>query len=237
MIKNAFIFFIVLSFSSFAQLIGPKISVQSPEHNFGDIMQGDEVSHSFIISNSGGDILKITDVRASCGCTAAQPDKKELKPGESTNLKVTFNSKGRVGPQLKTVYVTSNDNERKEIQLIIRCNIILPEKKPKTGALLYLPETQYNFGQVKEGKVVSHTFQLINKGQSELEVKDIKTSCGCTAAMLSSSKLKPNEVGTLKIDLDTKNRVGKMSRTITIVSNDVEQENKVLTIYAEVLKN
>jgi uncharacterized cupredoxin-like copper-binding protein len=237
MIKNTLFIIIVLSFSAFAQLIGPKISVQSAEHNFGDIIQGEEVSHSFVISNSGGDILRITDVRASCGCTAAQPDKKELKPGESTNIKVTFNSKGRVGPQLKTVYVTSNDAERKEIQLNIRCNILLPEKKTKTGALLYLPETQYNFGQVKEGNVVSHTFQLVNNGQSELEVKDIKTSCGCTAAMLSSSKLKPGEAGTLKIDLDTKNRVGKMSRTITIVSNDVEQENKILTIYAEVLKN
>jgi len=237
MIKNILFFFVVLSFSVFAQLIGPKISVQSPEHNFGDIIQGEEVSHSFVISNSGDDILRITDVRASCGCTAAQPDKKELKPGESTKIKVVFNSKGRVGPQLKTVYVASNDADRKEIQLNIRCNILLPEKKQKTGAFLYLPETQYNFGQVKEGSVVSHTFQLVNKGQSELEIKDIKTSCGCTAAMLSSPNLKPGETGTLKIDLDTKNRVGKMSRTITIVSNDVEQENKVLTIFAEILKN
>ncbi len=237
MIKNIFIQFIILSFSLFAQLIGPKISVQSAEHNFGDIKLGDQVSHSFTISNSGGDILKILDVRASCGCTAAQPDKKELKPGESTQIKVIFNSKGRVGPQLKTVYVTSNDPERKEVHLSIRCNILPPEKKTKTGAFLYLPETQYNFGQVKEGNVVSHTFQLVNKGQAELEVKDIKTSCGCTAAMLSGSKIRPGESATLKIDLDTKNRVGKMSRTITIVSNDVEQENKVLTIYAEILKN
>ncbi len=237
MIKNTLLIVVFLTFSLIAQLIGPKITVQSTEHNFGNVMQGEEVSHSFIISNSGGDILRIFDVRASCGCTAVKPDKKELQPGESTKIKVVFNTKGRQGPQLKSVYVTSNDPERRETILNIRCNILLPEKKPKTGALLYLPETQYNFGQVKEGNVVSHTFKLVNNGQSELEVKDIKTSCGCTAAMLSSSKLKPGESGTLKIDLDTKNRVGRMSRTITIVSNDVEQENKVLTIYAEVLKN
>jgi uncharacterized cupredoxin-like copper-binding protein len=237
MVKKIIIYSVSLYISAFAQLIGPKISVKSFEHNFGDIVQGEEVSHSFVITNSGGDILKITGVRASCGCTAAEPDKKELKPGESTNIKVTFNSKGRIGPQVKSVYVSSNDPDRKEIQLNIRCNIVLPEKKAKSGALLYVPETQFNFGQVKEGEVVSHTFQLVNKGQSELEIKDIKTSCGCTAAMLSSSKLKPGETGTLKVDLDTKNRIGKMSRTITIVSNDVEQENKVLTIFAEVLKN
>jgi len=235
--KNIFLFLFIINFSSFAQLIGPKISVQSSEHNFGDIIQGEEVSHNFVISNSGDGVLIIKSVRASCGCTAAEPDKKQLNPGESTKLKVTFNSKGRIGPQLKSVFVTSNDEDKKEIQLTIRCNIILPENKLKNGAMLYLPETQYNFGKVEEGKVVSHTFKLINKGSVDLEVKDIKTSCGCTAAMLSNKKIKPGETGTLKVDLDTKNRIGKMSRTITIVSNDIEQENKVLTIYAEVIKN
>lgn len=228
---------IIINFSNFAQLVGPKISAHPFEYNFGDIVQGEEVSYPFTITNSGGDVLVITNVRASCGCTAAEPDKKELKPGESTKIKVTFNSKGRVGPQVKSVYVSSNDPDRKEIELKIRCNIILPEKKTKSGAILFLPETQYNFGKVKEGDVVSHIFKLVNNGQDVLEIKDVKTSCGCTAAMLSNSKLKPGESGTLKVDLDTKNRVGKMSRTITIVSNDVEQENKILTIFAEVIKN
>lgn len=237
MIRKTLFYISIFSLSVLAQLVSPKISVQPLEHNFGDIIQGEEVSYNFVITNSGGDVLKIFDVRASCGCTAVQPDKKELKPGESTKMKVSFNSKGRVGPQLKPVYISSNDPDRREVQVNIRCNIILPEKQKKSGALLYLPETQFNFGQVKEGNVVSHTFQLVNKGSSELNIKDIKTSCGCTAAMLSSPTLKPGETGTLKIDLDTKNRVGKMSRTITIVSNDVEQENKVLTIFAEVLKN
>lgn len=237
MIKKTLLYIFIFSLSVLAQLISPKISVQPLEHNFGNIIQGEEVYHNFVITNSGGDILKIFDVRAACGCTAVQPDKKELKPGESTKLKVSFNSKGRVGPQLKPVYITSNDPDRKEVQINIRCNIILPEKKQKSGALLFLPETQFNFGQVIEGNVVSHTFQIQNKGTETLQIKDIKTSCGCTAAMLSDSTLKPGESGTLKIDLDTKNRVGKMSRAITIVSNDVEQENKILTIYAEVLKN
>lgn len=238
MMKKIFSILMLFSFAAFAQLVGPKAGAQITEHNFGDIKQGDVVSYDFKITNNGGDVLKIIDVRASCGCTAAQPDKKELKPGESTTIKVTFNSKGRKGAQVKTVRVITNDPEKSDINFVIRCNIIVDQSNSQpSGASLFLPENQFNFGQVKEGTTVSHTFELVNKGSDVLQIKDVRTSCGCTAALVSSSTLKPGEKGTLKVDLDTKGRQGKMSRTISIVSNDSEQSTKVITIYAEVLKN
>ena len=89
---------------------------------------------------------------------------------------------------------------------------------------------------VKEGDVVSHTFKFINNGKAILDINDIKTSCGCTAALVSSKKIAPGKDGTIKIDLDTKNRQGRMSRTITVTSNDPEEPNKIITIYAEVNK-
>jgi hypothetical protein len=36
------------------------------------------------------------------------------------------------------------------------------------------------------------------------------------------------------VELDTSNRKGKMSRTVTIISNDPQDERKVLTVYADV---
>lgn len=238
MIRSIFIFLISFSITAFSQLMGPKASVQQVEYNFGNIKQGDIVSHTFVISNSGGDLLKITDVRASCGCTAANPTKRELKPGESSNLEVTFNSKGRKGPQTKTVNVITNDPDKKDITLTIKCNIIVPEEKNTSiGARIFFPETQHDFGKVKEGLKVEYTFKFENKGTESLVVKDIKTSCGCTAAVVSNSSLKPGEVGSIKVDFDTKNRSGRNSKSITIVSNDKKEPNKIITIYADVQKN
>ncbi|HQI41749.1 MAG: hypothetical protein B6D44_10600 [Ignavibacteriales bacterium UTCHB2] len=238
MIRNILIILLSLSITAFAQLMGPKVSVQQVDYDFGNITQGDIVSHTFILSNNGGDLLKITDVRASCGCTAANPTKRELKPGESSNLEVTFNSKGRKGPQVKTVNVTTNDPDRKDILLTIKCNIIEPVvKENKSGARIYFEETQHDFGKVKEGTKVEYTFKFENKGTEPLVVKDVKTSCGCTAAVVSSNTLKPGEVGSLKVGFDTKNRVGRNSKSVTIVSNDDKEPNRVLMIYAEVQKN
>jgi hypothetical protein len=102
--------------------------------------------------------------------------------------------------------------------------------------MIYVSETQHDFGKVNEGDKVDYTFTFVNKGSSNLIIKDIKTSCGCTAALLSVDNLAPGQEGTLKVELDTKNRSGKMSRTVTINSNDPKEPSKILTIYADIIK-
>jgi hypothetical protein len=237
MIRAAFIVFLLTTFVASAQVEGPKVSAQQLAYNFGDVNQGDIVSHSFVLSNNGGDLLSILDVKASCGCTAANPDKNSLKPGETTNIVVSFNSKGRKGVQNKTVAVKTNDKENPTLTFTIKCNVIVPEKAAnKDGALILFPENQFDFGQVSEGQIVEHTFKFSNSGNAVLNIKDIKTSCGCTAAMVSEKVIKPGESGSIKVELDTKSRAGKMSRTVTVVSNDQNNPNKVITIFADVIK-
>jgi len=219
---------------SFAQLLGPKLVTQQDEYDFGDIKQGEKVTHVFVITNSGGDLLKITNVKASCGCTAALPEKNELAPGESTNLNVTFNSTGRIGKQKKLIRIESNDPDNPQVIVTIKGNVVLSDVESATYPVLHFSQTQHDFGKVKEGKVVEYTFNFENSGKSTLKIKDIKTSCGCTAALVSSEVLKPGEQGTLKVELDTSDRKGKMSRTITIKSNDPKDPSKILTVYADV---
>jgi uncharacterized cupredoxin-like copper-binding protein len=224
--------------SVFPQMFEPKISVQQSEFDFGDINQNDIVNHDFVIMNTGGDILKISDIRAACGCTAAKPDKTELKPGESTKLKITFNSKGRKGPQIKTVNFNTNDPAKPSVTLTIKCNIIVKDvSNNSSGAKIFFPEIQHDFGKVKEGAKLNYTFQFQNKGTQPLVIKDVKTSCGCTAAVISEKNIQPGQNGSIKVEFDTSNRQGKTSKLITIVSNDTQEPNKVITIFAEITKN
>jgi hypothetical protein len=239
MIKRI-LFLIVVSLSvSYPQFLGPRISTQQVEHDFGEIPAGKTVTHYFILSNTGDDNLLIKNVHASCGCTAAKPEKDKLAPGETTKLRVQFNSAGRKGHQVKTITVQTNDPKNPELKLKITGDVMTDNGKVSgTGnaPVIYFPQTEHNFGKVKEGKIAEYTFKFANKGESLLEIKDVHTSCGCTAALLSSKKLEPGKEGTLKVELDTKNRKGKLSRTITIVSNDVKEPSKVLTILADIEK-
>jgi hypothetical protein len=235
MIRNVFLSFCLFASISFAQLMQPKLVLQQNTFDFGDIKQGETVSHTFVLSNSGGDLLKISNVKASCGCTAAAPEKNELAPGESTNLVVKFNSTGRQGKQTKTVRIFSNDPQNSEMLLTITGNVVL---NTESGSLpkIFFPETQHDFGQVKEGDKVDYTFKFVNNGSSELIIKDVKTSCGCTAALLSEDNLSPGKEGTIRVELNTANRSGKMSRTVTIQSNDPKEPAKILTISADIVK-
>ncbi len=100
-----------------------KVSYNKIRHNFGDVKSGTSVTYNFGIKNEGKSNLIIRKVKASCGCTATKPGKKELAPGEETELKVSFNTRGINGKQHKTVTVITNDPKNPVQILHIQANI------------------------------------------------------------------------------------------------------------------
>jgi len=91
------------------KLNAPQLIIENTVHNFGSITSGDVVSTTFKLTNTGKTDLNIRKTKSSCGCTVPQLTIKDLKPGESVDLSVTFNSSGRKGTQIKTVMIYSND--------------------------------------------------------------------------------------------------------------------------------
>ncbi|PWJ40750.1 DUF1573 domain-containing protein [Sediminitomix flava] len=126
---------IFISLSLFTQVFaqeqeaskGPKIYAMPSTHDFGDIYQGDKVSHTFEIENQGTAPLLLSNVKTTCGCTAPEWPKEAIKPGEKANIKVTFNSRGKSGYQNKTITVMSNATESM-YRLKIFANVLPPKK-------------------------------------------------------------------------------------------------------------
>ncbi|HEX2983914.1 MAG TPA: DUF1573 domain-containing protein [Ignavibacteriales bacterium] len=117
--KKIFVLLLVFSAVICAQQKAPKITVDKNEFNFGQVEEGQIVTHDFIVTNKGGESLEIKGVGASCGCTAAKPEKNVVAGGESVKINVKFNSEGRRGPQKKYIYVKSNDPEKAELRLLL----------------------------------------------------------------------------------------------------------------------
>jgi hypothetical protein len=42
---------------------GPQLKVPEPTHDFGEVAEGEAVSHEFILQNTGTEALQIADVR------------------------------------------------------------------------------------------------------------------------------------------------------------------------------
>jgi hypothetical protein len=102
----------------------PKASMDDTEVNFGKLTQNERFEHAFVLTNTGKSTLYIRKIKASCGCTAVQPEKKQVEPGESVQIKTVFNPAGKRGNQNKNVTIITNDPNRSNIILRIRGEVV-----------------------------------------------------------------------------------------------------------------
>lgn len=118
---------------------------------------------------------------------------------------------------------------------------IVKHKKIEINNLLDEPkivfeEQTYNFGKIYIGEIVEHGFKFKNQGSAELLVKNVKSSCGCTAALVSKSHLLKDETGEVQVKFNPGRYVGMVSKSVTVYSNDPESSSVKLTIAGEVIE-
>jgi len=98
-------------------------------YDYGTIKQGVKVEYDFKFKNTGKNDLIISDAYSSCGCTIPEYPKEPIKPGESSKIKVLFNSAGRSNKQDKTINLIVNTEEKiKQLKII---GFVKVEKKNK----------------------------------------------------------------------------------------------------------
>lgn len=107
----------------------PVMTFTEKEFDFGTIKEGDKVEHVFTFTNTGKADLVIVDAKGSCGCTVPVFKKEPIKPGETSEMKVTFDSNGKPGAQQKSVNITANTASGNEL-LTIRAQVT-----PKAGGI------------------------------------------------------------------------------------------------------
>ena len=114
--------------SNAEKVLTPNIEMLETSYNFGEIQQGESVTHDFILKNTGDADLIISAAKGSCGCTVPQWPKTPIAKGEEAAIKVTFNSAGRSGKQNKTVTLVTNAIPNTKV-LTINGNVIVPQNK------------------------------------------------------------------------------------------------------------
>lgn len=93
----------------------PTMDFKETEHDFGTITEGQKVEKKFTFTNSGKSDLIISNAQGSCGCTVGEYPTSPVKPNEEGVIKVTFNSQGKHGKQQKSVTISANTKNRKEM--------------------------------------------------------------------------------------------------------------------------
>ncbi len=96
--------------------------------------------------------------------------------------------------------------------IFISCNI------EKTSKIEY--EKNIDFGSINIGDTVIKTFSLKNISTNQLKISQIKTSCGCTLAMLKDSLIDENKSALISVEfIADKDKIGKIKNSIVVEAN------------------
>ena len=94
--------------------------------------------------------------------------------------------------------------------------------------------TVYDYGKVKAGEKIPHTFVLRNSGKNELVILKTKSNCNCLQVILSKSKIAAGDSALVNVNLDTFGKEGPDSRRLNVFLNDYRMPSPVLEMKGEV---
>jgi hypothetical protein len=95
---------------------------------------------------------------------------------------------------------------------------------------------RHDFGQIKQGDVVTAEIGVRNGGTKELKIESVATSCGCTSARLKPTSIPAGGEGKLVVRYDSGAHPdkGPIERHVYVASNDPEKAEVDILITADV---
>jgi hypothetical protein len=102
----------------------PRVEVEQPHFNFGQMERGREKSHRFVVRNVGDAPLTLRVGPTSCKCTLSEVQSGALAPGETTHVKLEWSAKSDNGPFRQTATIHTNDPLQPDVELTIDGEIV-----------------------------------------------------------------------------------------------------------------
>jgi archaellum component FlaG (FlaF/FlaG flagellin family) len=177
--------------------VGPRIKFSTENYNAGTNLAGDPLQYTFYVTNTGDDMLVLSNVHASCGCTIiggnapASTSGSGLEPGPATNwtheiapgqtgiIPLQIITSNLRGPVDKSVEVFSNDRTRPKVNLHVNAVVWLPiEIEPAMAAFSLIPGVT---------NVNSQTIRIFNRMELPLTLSDPQCSTNAFSAVLKTN--------------------------------------------------
>jgi hypothetical protein len=182
----------IIAFLAGTIVAQPKMVIDRSEIDLGVVYNGGSTTTKVLIKNAGKDTLKIISIVPQCGCTAAKEPKKELLPGESDALEISFNSTGFRGKQTKYVSIQTNDPANSFAMITLKVNI-LEELEPTTKTSIFW------LGTLPIGKTVEQTISFRNISTKPISIKTVSTTSPKLKVKANARSVSPSDSVTVTV--------------------------------------
>ena len=79
--------------------------------------------------------------------------------------------------------------------------------------------TVYDFGTIRQGEKVQHSYTFTNTGNEPLILSNAKGSCGCTVPSWPKEPVMPGETASITVEFNSQNKKGPRNQKVTITAN------------------
>ncbi len=186
----------------------------------GAVNKGERASYEFTVKNEGDQVLEITQVKPSCGCTVAEYDK-TVKPGGTGKITAVVDTTNFKGPIAKAVKVFTNDPINPQINLVIKANI-------KTHVEI---EPGYARFVAVYGEPNAKSIQRVwSKGKPDLKILGAKSPYSHVKVSYAEATADEREGGgsgnewRITVELDADAPVGPMADYIDVTTDHPERQ-------------
>ncbi len=217
------------------------LRLKSNHVSFGTIYKGQPQSRliEYINDSDNPITLAVKNVPAHLGVKIDNPD---VKPHGTGTIEVTYLSDKQPDWDFlidrMDVYV--NGQTDRTYKLIVSANIqedfsSLSQDQLAKAPDINFKDKNFDFGKLVQGDKVNHEFTFVNDGKSDLMIRKVHASCGCTAAMTTSDMIRPGETGSIKVTFNSAGKLGTQNKTVTVITNDPQHSREILWIRGEVV--
>ena len=95
-------------------------------------------------------------------------------------------------------------------------------------------KTVHNFGKIKPDTSHSASFTFYNRGTSTLIIEKLRAGWGCRGTLVSAREIPAGSRGTIEVELIADQILGKITRSILIITNDPGNRTTRLILEAQV---
>lgn len=104
----------------------------------------------------------------------------------------------------------------------------IPANPSENAPIINFTQKEYDFGDIKQGDIVEHTFQFKNTGKQPLIIAGVQTTCGCTATKWSNQPIMPDAFGSITVQFNSSGKQGIQNKVVTVKSNASNQVERVI---------
>jgi uncharacterized protein DUF1573 len=128
---------------------------------------------------------------------------------------------------------------KSKLTLVVFALLLIPafsaaakETHEPASPKLVIASLEHSFGAVKAGTPLNYAFTIKNEGDTDLEIKNVAPSCGCTTSQFDKT-IAPGKEGKITLAVQkTDGYKGEVVKNATVTTNDPDHQSFQLVLRA-----